>query len=132
LLTEEHDIVIAVDAAWERRQDATGYIDYVTATRPYALRYDEEEAFLVATGPQLERANIHGEWIGLMKMNARGSAQVKAALAELAQRADFRTLRFDALFKHLLEKQQRVQVLYITGHWLDVDDLDDLARAQAF
>jgi hypothetical protein len=25
-----------------------------------------------------------------------------------------------------------VQVLYITGHWLDVDDLDDLARAQAF
>jgi hypothetical protein len=25
-----------------------------------------------------------------------------------------------------------VQVLYITGQWLDVDDLDDLARAQAF
>ena len=68
LLAEEHDIVIAVDAAWERRQDAAGYIDYVTATRPYALRYDEEEAFLIATGPRLERANIHGEWIGLMKM----------------------------------------------------------------
>ena len=68
LLAEEHDIVIAVDAAWERRQDATGYIDYITATRPYALRYDEEEAFLIATGPRLERANIHGEWIGLMKM----------------------------------------------------------------
>jgi hypothetical protein len=27
---------------------------------------------------------------------------------------------------------QRVQVLYISGQWLDVDDLDDLARAQAF
>ena len=67
-----------------------------------------------------------------MKMTARGSAQVKAALAELARRPDFRTLRFDDLFKHLLEQQQRVQVLYITGHWLDVDDLDDLARAQAF
>jgi hypothetical protein len=25
-----------------------------------------------------------------------------------------------------------VQVLYITGQWLDVDDLEDLARAQAF
>jgi len=25
-----------------------------------------------------------------------------------------------------------VQVLYISGQWLDVDDLDDLARAQAF
>jgi phosphoenolpyruvate phosphomutase len=132
LLAEEHDIVIAVDAAWERRHNAAGHIDYITATRPYALRYDEEEAFLTATGPRLDRANIHGEWIGLMKMTSRGSTQVKSALAELAQRADFRTLRFDDLFKHLLEQQQRVQVLYITGHWLDVDNLHDLARAQAF
>jgi phosphoenolpyruvate phosphomutase len=132
LLAEEHDIVIAVDAAWERRQSAAGYIDYVTATRPYALRYDEEEAFLTATGPHLDPANVHGEWIGLMKLTARGSAQVRAALSELARRPDFRTLRFDDLFKNLLEQKQRVQVLYITGHWLDVDDLDDLARAQGF
>ncbi len=132
LLAEEHDIVIAVDAAWERRQGATGYIDYVTATRPPSLRYDEEDAFLTATGPRLDPASIHGEWIGLMKMNSRGTAQVKAALQELASRADFRKLRFDDLFKHLLERQQRVQVLYITGHWLDVDDLDDLSRAQVF
>jgi phosphoenolpyruvate phosphomutase len=132
LLAEEHDIVIAVDAAWERRQGAAGYIDYVTATRPHSLRYDEEDAFLTATGPHLDPASIHGEWIGLMKMNSRGSGQVKTALEELANRPDFRQLRFDDLFKHLLERQEPVQVLYITGHWLDVDDLDDLARAQAF
>jgi phosphoenolpyruvate phosphomutase len=96
------------------------------------LRYDEEDAFLTAVGPQLDRAKIHGEWIGLMKMTSRGSAQVKAALQELMGRADFRKLRFDDLFKHLLEQQQRVQVLYITGQWLDVDNLDDLSRAQAF
>ena len=132
LLAEEHDIVIAVDAAWERRQGAAGYIDYISATRRYALRYDEEDAFLTAIGPRLDRENIHGEWIGLMKMTSRGSAKVKAALEELASRADFRKLRFDDLFKHLLERQQRVQVLYITGHWLDVDDLDDLSRAQTF
>jgi phosphoenolpyruvate phosphomutase len=132
LLAEEHDIVIAVDAAWERRQGAAGYIDYITATRPYALRYDEEEVFLAATGPRLDPGKIHGEWIGLMKLTARGSTQIKTALSELARRPDFRTLRFDDLFKTLLEQQQRVQVLYITGHWLDVDDLEDLARAQAF
>jgi phosphoenolpyruvate phosphomutase len=132
LLAEEHDIVIAVDAAWERRQGAAGYIDYITATRPHSLRYDEEDAFLVDIGPRLDPANIHGEWIGLMKMNGPGSARVKAALEELAGRADFPKLRFDDLFKHLLEQQQRVQILYIAGHWLDVDNLDDLSRAQAF
>ena len=132
LLAEGHDIVIAVDAAWERRHGSAGYVDYITATRAYSLRYDEEEAFLTAAGPKLEREAIHGEWIGLIKTNSRGSEKIKAALAELSTRSDFRTLRFDDLFRHLISKQERVQVLYITGHWLDVDDLDDLARAQAF
>ena len=132
LLAEKHDIVIAVDAAWERRHGSAGYVDYVTATRPYSLRYDEDEAFLTAVGPQLPRETIHGEWIGLIKTSSRGCEFIKAALSELAERPDFRTLRFDHLFTHLIAKQQRVQVLYITGHWLDVDNLDDLARAQAF
>lgn len=132
LLAEPHDIVIAVDAAWERRHGSAGYVDYITATRPYSLRYDEEEAFLTAAGSDLERDLIHGEWIGLMKTTPHGSELLRAALKELSMREDFGSLRFDDLFKHLIEKQERVQVLYITGHWLDVDDLDDLARAQAF
>lgn len=132
LLAESHDIVIAVDAAWERRHGVSGYVDYVTATRPYSLRYDEAEAFLTAMSPALARETIHGEWIGLMKTNAAGSGAIRETLAELSRAPDFRTLRFDDLFQQLLENGQRVQVLYVTGHWLDVDNLDDLARAQAF
>jgi phosphoenolpyruvate phosphomutase len=132
LLAEKNDIVIAVDAAWDRRSESGGYVDYVTASRPYSLRYDEEEAFLAAAGPKLAREEIHGEWIGLIKTTARGSDVLKSTIRELSTNDDFRTLRFDHLFNHLVARGQRVQVLYITGHWLDVDDLDDLARAQAF
>lgn len=132
LLAAAGDIVIAVDAAWERRHGAAGYVDYVTATRPHSLRYDEEEAFLVESGPHLARERIHGEWIGLIKTTAAGSTALKRALTELAKRADFRTRRFDDLLNHLVATGAPVQVLYITGHWLDVDDLEDLARAQAF
>src|SRR6267378_3438893 len=69
LLAEEHDIVIAVDAMWERRRkrEGGGYIDYITATRPYSLSYDEEDAFLTEIGPDLSADKIHGEWIGLIK-----------------------------------------------------------------
>ncbi len=132
LLAEKGDIVIAVDAAWQRPRSANAYTDYVTATRPYSLRYDEEETFLTAISPKLERNVIHGEWIGLIKTSPRGSELIKAALAELAQRSDFRKLRLDDLFRHLLAQQTKVQLIYHTGHWLDVDDLDDLATAQAF
>ena len=134
LLAQEHDIVIAVDAMWERRHErgANGYVDYVTATRPYSLRYDAEDAFLAQMGPNLSAEKIHGEWIGLLKATARGSTAICDALNVLSGRLDFRRLRFDDLFNHLVSSGQRVQALYITGQWLDVDDLEDLARAQAF
>jgi phosphoenolpyruvate phosphomutase len=134
LLAGEHDVVIAVDAMWERRHDRkiSDYLDYVTATRPYSLRYDEEEAFLSAMGPDLPSEKIHGEWIGLLKTSSRGSTALRSVLAVLSKRPDFRQLRFDDLFNHLVHEGQRVQVLYITGQWLDIDDLDDLALAQAF
>jgi phosphoenolpyruvate phosphomutase len=134
LLAEEHDIVIAVDAMWERRRErnAAGYFDYVTATRPYSLRYDEEDAFLTKIGPKLSPKEIHGEWIGLLKATTRGSDSLRDALAVLSERPDFRRLRFDDLFNHLVNHGQRIQVLYITGQWLDLDDLGDLAQAQTF
>jgi phosphoenolpyruvate phosphomutase len=134
LLTEGHDIVIAVDAMWERRckRKTDGYIDYITATRPYSLRYDEENPFLTEMGPDLSADKIHGEWIGLIKTTTRGSAAIRDALDVLSTRPDFRQLRFDDLFNHLVSSGQRVQALYITGQWLDVDDLEDLARAQVF
>jgi phosphoenolpyruvate phosphomutase len=134
LLAEEYDIVIAVDAMWEprRKREADGYVDYITATRPYSLRYDEEDALLTQMGPDLSADKIHGEWIGLIRTTARGSAAIREALDVLSKRPDFRRLRFDDLFNYLVSKGQRVQALYITGQWLDVDDLEDLAQAQAF
>jgi NDP-sugar pyrophosphorylase family protein len=54
------------------------------------------------------------------------------ALQALSARPDFKKLRFDALFAHLLHQGVPVKVCYITGHWLDVDRLEDLAEAQTF
>src|SRR4029434_8522007 len=113
LLAEEHDIVIAVDAMWERRRkrEANEYVDYISATRPYSLRYDEDDAFLTEIGPDLSADKIHGEWIGLIKTTARGCAAICDALDILAKRPDFRRLRFDDLFNYLVSKGQRVQTL---------------------
>ena len=132
LLTDPGDIVIAVDAAWQQRKRADSYIDYVTASHPYTIKYGEEEAELREMGPKLAEDKIHGEWIGLIKASAKGAEKIRTALTELAKRPDFNQLRFDDLFKHLLASGQTVRVNYITGHWLDVDSLEDLSAANAF
>lgn len=131
LLNEPGDIVIVVDSGWRDRKPV-GQVDYVETSRPFTLKYSEEVVTLKAMGGDLPEDRIGGEWIGLVKCTARGSKLMQGALAELENRSDFRRLRFDDLFQHLLSMGVEVRVLFITGHWLDVDNLDDLAQAQTF
>jgi NDP-sugar pyrophosphorylase family protein len=57
---------------------------------------------------------------------------LKAALEELSRRPDFRRLRLDDLFRHLLAQGTPIKVHFITGHWLDVDNAETLVEAQNF
>ena len=132
LLADPGDITIAVDAAWQQRSRAENFVDYIKATHPYSPHYHEEEPLLVDIGNHLRPDEVHGEWIGLLKATPRGAARIRAALDELRRRDDFRTMRFNELFRQLLAMGESIRVLYITGHWLDVDKLEDLPAASAF
>jgi phosphoenolpyruvate phosphomutase len=107
-------------------------VDYVTTSRPFSLKYSEDDVTLKAIGADLPNAAINGEWIGLVKASARGSKRLREAVKELSARPDFRKLRFDDLFRHLLANGTEIKVHFITGHWLDVDNLENLAEAQTF
>jgi phosphoenolpyruvate phosphomutase len=132
LLLDPSDVAIVVDAAWQQRSQPRNFPDYVVASHPYSLKYGEDEAELRDIGAHLSAGQVHGEWIGLVKTSAHGSRALRAALAELGKRPDFRALRFDDLFRHLVATGQAIRVLYVTGDWLDVDNLDDLSAANAF
>jgi phosphoenolpyruvate phosphomutase len=131
LLSDPHDLVIVVDAGWQSRKPV-GHVDYVTTSRPFSLKYSEDDVTLKAMGADLPNAAINGEWIGLVKASARGSKRLREAIIELSAQPDFRTLRFDDLFRHLLVNGTEIKVHFITGHWLDVDNLENLAEAQTF
>lgn len=131
LLAHPGEIVVAVDAAWKERKRKDEYLDYVCASHPYTVRYGEEEAELRDIGPKLTEGKIDGEWIGLLKASPSGTEKIRATLQELSGRKDFRVLRCDALLRELVRKGTRVSILYITGHWLDVDNLEDLSVANA-
>ncbi len=132
LLATDDDLAIVVDAAWRERNSLNGFEDYVRATRPHTLQYCEDKVFLSAMDRQLPPETVHGEWIGLLKASAAGTQRLKLALQELATRPDFARLTMADLFTHLLARGEPIRVLYTSGHWLDVDSLEDLSRAQAF
>ncbi len=132
LLRDPHDLVIVVDAAWRARARARNACDHVRASHPYSMRYGEVEAELVEMGRHLRPELVDGEWIGLARASAEGARSIRDALHELRGQPGFERMRMDDLFRRLLDAREPISIQYITGHWLDVDDLEDLSAANTF
>jgi len=135
LLEAEGDIVVVADALWrERRGSAPDEVhDHVICSRQFSPGYlDEDTVDLVKAGLALSERDICGEWVGLMKLSATGSDLVRAELAKLRQEGLLDRANMPDLLNRLVEAGHRVRVQYITGHWLDVDDSFDLAKARNF
>ncbi len=73
-----------------------------------------------------------GRWIGMLRARAGGISEIRSALCELRKSADFEQLGLPDLLNALVSRHVHVRVLYVHGHWLDVNDLSDLERANAF
>ena len=73
-----------------------------------------------------------GQWIGLLRVGARGLARFKSVLDRLRARPDFERLDIPALLNALIADGAAIEVVYVHGHWRGVNDLDDLRRAVDF
>jgi ABC-type branched-subunit amino acid transport system ATPase component len=73
-----------------------------------------------------------GEWIGLAKLSGGGARTVRDALGRLRASGRLTRASLVDLLADLLAAEHRISVVYVGGHWLDVDDAFDLARAREF
>jgi phosphoenolpyruvate phosphomutase len=73
-----------------------------------------------------------GRWIGMLRARGEGCEWLLEALAQLERRSDFASLGMPELLNALAGAGRPIQVIYVHGHWLDVNDLEDLQRAHAF
>ena len=133
LLAADGDIVTVVDA--RRRAAADGSrapdrsVDWVRCTRPFTGGYlDDERVTLEAIWSDAAGGDsAHGEFIGLAKMSEDGAALVRGALDAMAKDGTLEGADLPDLFARLVAEGAAIDVLYVTGHWLDVDDAFDLA-----
>ena len=131
LLAAEGDIVTVVDA--RRRADSSRApdrpVDWVRCSRPFTGSYlDDDRVTLEAIWNDATGADdAHGEFIGLTKLSEDGAALVRAALDAMGEDGTLDAADLPALFTRLIAQGVVIDALYITGHWLDVDDAFDLA-----
>ena len=135
LLEAEGDIVVGVCALWRERTEQTPdrLRDLVQSSRPFRPAYlDDEPVTLTRVTNELAVDDADGEWVGLAKLSARGAMRVRAAIEEMRAEGCLDTASLPDLFTRLARADDPPRVIYVTGHWLDVDDAFDLAVARDF
>jgi phosphoenolpyruvate phosphomutase len=128
------DIVLAVDAKWHEnsRDSRKAAPDLVMCSQPYRedLFLDDMTVELHAVDGPVSRAEAHGEWIGLARVTAGGLEAIRREIDAMAEDGSLYQASLPDVFDRLARRGKPPQVVYITGHWLDVNDAFDLAWAR--
>ena len=68
----------------------------------------------------------------MMRIQGEGREQVLEAMEMLGNQPDFSRMGLPDLLNQLILRGHPPQVQYISGHWMDINDLEDLQRAGDF
>jgi phosphoenolpyruvate phosphomutase len=117
LMAVEGDIVLACDALGRGKDYREAYLD-------------DEPVLLTRIGSDLAPKDVDAEWIGLAKLSAAGTGRVRAELDRMAADGSLKSASLLNVFQRLLDNGEKIRIVYIAGHWLDVDDAFDLAKAR--
>jgi phosphoenolpyruvate phosphomutase len=126
---------IAVDTAWQesRNRGHGRRPDFVTGSRPYDRSATIDKVTLQAMGCELG-GRIDGEWMGLVRFSASGARHLAEML--LAWQAEdgqgLAKAHMNQRFNRLVAEGNSICVVYTTGHWLDVNHVEDLVLAGSF
>jgi len=132
LLDDEHELCVVVDSA-PREGMLTGAADWAICSGPDERYSLGSNVTLQRVGNEAETARLaHGRWIGMLRARGDGCRRLGEALGRLRRRSDFHDLGITDLLNHLVESGDAVHVIYVHGHWLDINALTDLERADAF
>lgn len=134
LIDCDADFVIPVEAQWQESAQAGRSTDYVRASGAHARGTYYAEVLLREVGPSLgaNGGEVHGEWIGLLKVSSRGAEILRALLEQRSAGAELTKMNMPDLLNAVVAAGHAVRVVYTTGHWIDIDGIEDVVRLGNF
>ena len=132
LLQENEDFVIFVDSNWQEKTSYTRLGGFAECSAPNSRKAFNAQIYLKQLGTDIPPANIHGVWMGFLKVSGKGAKQLHALLPKILEIPQNRTAGMARLFQELLDQNYPIRVIYTVGHWLDINSLDDVIQAGTF
>jgi phosphoenolpyruvate phosphomutase len=132
LAEAEADIAIVVDTEWQSSVNRGRPADYVSCSEPYSRSAFYNEVLLECAAENIPETEIHGEWMGFLKVSKNVLPQFRAVVSEMIADPANRKAKMHHLLSELVVRGHAVRVIYTTGHWLDVDSISDVLAAGSF
>jgi phosphoenolpyruvate phosphomutase len=126
------DFVVTVDADWVNSRKAGREADWAVCSHPNSRDAFSTNVHLKRIGADIQEPDIHGEWMGFLKVSAKGFTILKAALDKLLSSPDHQQFKIPDLLNMLIDDGHNVRTIYTTGHWLDINTVQDLVAAGNF
>ncbi|MDZ4731268.1 MAG: phosphoenolpyruvate mutase [Xanthomonadales bacterium] len=133
LLDWDEPLLAVVDSSpLDQAKGNTNDLAYCSASDDRAMY--QQKAFLqkISAETHWQGRTPDGRWIGMLRIRGLGKQQVLGALEALKRDAGFEKMGLPDLINQLIEQQHAPQVQYISGHWMDINNLEDLQRAAEF
>jgi phosphoenolpyruvate phosphomutase len=126
------DFVIVVDTDWRDSVNKERAADYVRCTEPHSRHAFYREVYLIRCAEDIAAGDCHGEWMGFFKISARALPRLRTVVKDMAAKPANRKAKLHQLLTELVARDEKIRVVYATGHWLDVDSLSDVLAAGKF
>jgi choline kinase len=135
LLASEHDISLVVDVDWKRAYEGR-------TEHPL----EEAESVVFKDGVEVakigkifhDHAHVDGEFIGMLKLSARGTelfkrrfheAKARYAGAPFQRAKVFEKAYVTDIIQEMVDQGDRVHCVTIIGGWREIDTIEDYERA---
>ena len=125
-------IALAMVCAAIEKTSYTRLGGFAECTAPNSRKAFHTEIYLKQLSTDVHRDKIHGVWMGFLKVSASGAKQLQELLPKLLAHPENKKAGMSTLFQELLNNNQPIRVLYTVGHWLDINNLEDLVQAGNF
>ena len=133
LLNADGEIIVVVDSAPINEQSGNvNDLAYCSKTDDRALFRQDIQLEKVSREKNWSNRQPDGRWIGMLRVKGDGGDKLRSALNKLRDLPGFSEMSLPDLLNQFVMDGHPVTVLYINGHWLDVNNLEDLRRAGDF
>ncbi|MDR4464376.1 MAG: phosphoenolpyruvate mutase [Nitrospira sp.] len=132
LCQEKEDFVIFVDSDWQNQSSYARLGGFAECSLPNSKKAFNAKIYLKQLGDRVPREQIHGVWMGFLKVSPAGENHLQAILGVMMADPAHRNAGIPQLLQELLKRQHAIRVLYTVGHWLDINSLDDVVQAGMF